>query len=262
MNKELEFSGRDAELPLKTLPVESSPAIVVEEVQVTDESKRAEPVDDRESELNQADAFDLDAFFQVNEEAKNSTSHTESAQVGTTFSVSSPEGTERAPSEPQTVLFTLRDDAEQVIASFSATVTASRYEAGAKMTSEAFSLLGILAQSCGAFCMHGAHMLSSVSSAGGVGLPSVSSMAGGKLHVDGHIDSVSSATGLSRSRLLTNNFSLEEAMGSMYEMWQGLLKVNLGFVEMFAGSLFHAFRPDGNNQSSSDWSGAPAGAGV
>lgn len=262
MNKELEFSGRDAELPIKTLPVESSPAIVVEEVQVTDESKRAEPVDDRESELNQADAFDLDSFFQADEEAKDSSAQAESAQVDTTSSVPSQEGTVVAPSEPQTVLFTLRDDAQKVIASFSATVNESRYETGAKMTSEAFSLLGILAQSCGAFCLHGAQMLSAVPSAGGVGLPSVSSMAGGKLHVDGHIDSVSSATGLSRSRLLTNNFSMEQAMGSMYEMWQGLLKVNLGFVEMFAGSLFHAFRPDGNSQSSSEWSPSPAGAGV
>lgn len=130
------------------------------------------------------------------------------------------------------------------------------------MTGEAFSLLGILAQSCGAFCMHGAQMLSAVPSVGGVGLPSLSSMGGGELRVDGHIDAMSSATGLSRSRLLTNDFSMEEALRSVYDTWQGLLKVNLGFVEMFTGSLFHAFRPDGNNQSSSDWSGVPAGAGV
>ncbi|MFZ1721477.1 MAG: hypothetical protein WAU07_03155 [Microgenomates group bacterium] len=146
---------------------------------------------------------------------------------------------------------TLQNDAEESIASLTSRVTAQTFEAGASLTAGVFSALGAIAGSCGAFCLHG---IGGLAQAGGSGLGAGSGFGGfggagfsvdgdGNFNLSGSVDSLSAATGFSKSDLLSGKVSAEDILASFFSAFgdgMGLL-FGFGFVGSLMDTLFDNF---------------------
>lgn len=214
-------------------------------------------------ELEASEDFDLMSFF--DEEVEK----LEGAAVQldkTTPVMQSP--TEQITEQPQVpaveappvipdLLLTLRDDANESIATITTQVSAESFAAGASLTSSIFSTLGSLVGKCGVFC---AHSLSALGQAGsgftgssalaGLSMPGFSIDSHGNFRMDGNVDSLSRATGISRADLLAGKFSADEILTRFFAAFGDGLGLMLGFglLNSVVDCLFSAFLSPTNSQ--------------
>jgi hypothetical protein len=183
------------------------------------------------SEVLNSDGFDLSTFFGL--ESEEETSH--------------------AVDQPlPDLLLTLRNDSNESIATITAKVTAEKFAAGASLTSSIFSALGSIVGSCGVFCVHSlgavaqaGSSLSGATGIGGLNMPGFSVDRHGNFHLDGNIDSLSRATGISKSDLLSGRFSAEDVLTRFFTVFGGNIGLVFGFglAEMLIGCMFDCILP-------------------
>jgi hypothetical protein len=147
-------------------------------------------------------------------------------------------------------------------------VTASSFAAGASLTSSVFTALNSLVGSCGIFCVHSLGSLSKMpsllsggagvgglggglaSSGGGFKMPNFRTDKHGNFHLDGNIDMLSRATGISKKDLMSGRFSAEDILVAFFSVFgDGIGAVfGLGIIESLVGGMFDSFL---SNQSES-----------
>lgn len=160
----------------------------------------------------QSEEFDLDSFFNVQSEKEDS---------------------KKVETEPD-LLTTLKAASHESIVTLSSKITADTFAAGASMTSSIFSTLGSLVGSCGVFCAHGVGALAQAggnlgSVAGGMNMPGFSVDEHGHFKLDGNIDSLSKATGLSKGALLSGKLSAEDILSALFSAFGHGIHCLFGF---------------------------------
>ena len=198
-----------------------------------------------ETKVVDSEEFDLGAFFSDSDESNDSRIEQDN-EVPSNEAVLTP---------MPDLLVSLRDDANESIATFTIKVKAETFAAGASLTSSVFSTLGSLVGSCGVFCAHSFNALGQAGSAlsgasglaGGLNMPSFSVDDNGHFHLDGNIDSLSRATGISKGDLLTGKFSAENILTSFFSGFgEGICMIfGFGLVGTFIDCLFDCFLPSG-----------------
>lgn len=207
----------------------------------------AEPITNANS-LQSAETFDLDSFFSRAMGIEDTDLFSENDE-----DLENPEDNAVAvmaeESKESSLLQTLQNDASESIATVSTRITADTFAVGSAMTTSVFSALGSLVGSCGVFCAHG---LSSIAQAGtsglslstpalgGVKMPGFSVDRFGNFSLEGDIDSLSQATGLSKNDLLAGKFSAEQILFSFFEAFgQGIsMLFGFGLLDCIMDSLF------------------------
>lgn len=176
-------------------------------------------------EIDASDSFDLDLFFEK-EEVSNPELKT---QIDSSSTIEVKE---------QDLLITLRDESNKSIATLSKKVTAESFALGASFTSGIFSTLTSMVGSCGVFCAHGIGALAQAGgnglglaapNLGGISSPGFSVDNKGNFRLDGNIDSLSKATGISKKNLLSGKFSAEDIFASFISAFGESLPAIFGF---------------------------------
>ena len=209
-------------------------------IDLTDEEISDAEVDEG-VEVIDSDEFDLSAFFDSEDEAQETTDD-ESDVVS---------ATEQAQPETPDLLVTLRGDANESIATLTTRITAESFAVGASLTSSVFSALGSLVGSCGLLCAHSLGALGQAGSGlfgasglvGGLDMPNFSVDRYGNFHLDGTVNQLSKATGISSGDLLSGKFSAEDILGSFFAVFgesAGLL-FGFGLFEILMGCMFDCF---------------------
>lgn len=169
-----------------------------------------------EAEIVDSNFFDLEAFFDEKD----------------------------VPESEADLLVTLRDDANNSIATLTSRVTAETFALGASLTSGVFSALGSLVGSCSGFCVHTLGSLANISnfslgsSFNGLSIPGFA--------IDGNVAALSQITGISPEELLAGKFSAEDILLALFSNFGSGISLifGVGFFEMICGNLFDAFLPN------------------
>lgn len=189
-----------------------------------------------DEELTFSDDFDVDAFFSNSELNEDS---------GTQDVLDD----EFADAE---FLLTLRNDADEAITTISSNVTAENFAKGAVLATSVFSVLGSIIGSCGVFCAHGLGAVAQAGSSGltmagstGLGMPGFNIDEHGNFHLDGNINSLSQATGISKSDLLSGKFSPEDILVTFFSAFGESMAMmfGVGLVEGIIDTVFDGLMP-------------------
>lgn len=170
-------------------------------------------------EVIDSEEFDLSAFFGFQDEIMNDLDVAESV----------------LPDEKQLplpdLLVTLRDDSNESITTLTTKITAESFATGASLTSGVFSALGSLVGSCGVFCAHSLGTLASAGSglSGGLSVPGFSLDNQGNFHLDGSVDALSHATGISQEDLRADKFSAEDILTRFFSIFGEGMSLIFGF---------------------------------
>lgn len=167
---------------------------------------------DEPTEVENDEEFDLFAFFGENKPTDKAEEETGEVYQSKQTRAQTPD-----------LLVSLRDDANESIATLTTKVTADTFAAGASLTSSVFSALGSLVGSCGVFCAHSigalgqaGSSLSGVSGLSGMRMPGFSVDEHGHFHLDGNIDSLSKATGFSKSDWIAGKYSAQDILTAFF----------------------------------------------
>lgn len=192
-------------------------------------------VSEVDADLLDSERFDLTQFF-----SEKDNEHEEALQL------SAPE-----------LLVTLRDEAQQSITTLTTKITPASFATGVSLTSNVFSTLGSLVGSCGVFCAHSLSNIGSMSQglSGAPGLANGSTIPGfsvdknGNVHIDGTVDSLSRATGISQRDLLSGKFSAANILMNFFSIFgEGMSFIfGFGLAETVLDCFFDSFLPSGSN---------------
>ncbi len=175
--------------------------------------------------IESSDFFDLNAFFDSNDSTESS---------GVTAGQDNLDEDEKNEAD---LLLTLLDESNESIATLTTKITAETFATGASLTSGVFSALGSIVGSCGIFCAHGLGSIAQVGSSGlgvapgvgGLNMPGFSVDGNGNFHLDGNIDSLSRATGISKNDLLSGKFSAEDILTAFFSVFGEGISYIFGF---------------------------------
>ena len=198
------------------------------------ESEPAPAVDPDDEELISADDFDLGSFFAKPVEH-------------TLLQANNVEPAEIAETATADLFVTLKDTAQESIVNLTKRVTADTFTTGAALTSQVFSSLGSFVGSCGLFCAHGLGAvaqagsgMSGLSGLGGLGNPGFSVDTNGNFHLEGDVNTLAKATGISRRDLVSGKFSAAEILSAIFTSFGEGVSMLFGFgmVEGLIDSMF------------------------
>jgi len=198
-----------------------------------------------DEEIGDSNDFDLDAFFEADDAnvAKKITEESGKDDLMEELIL---------PTLPE-LLVTLRDDANESIATLTTNITAESFAAGAALTTTVFSALGSLVGSCGVLCVHSLGAMGQATSglsnasglSTGLSVPGFNVDSNGNFHLDGNIDTLSRSTGISKNDLLSGKFTAEDILSSFFSAFGSGLNafLGVGLVGMLIGCMFDSFIP-------------------